>query len=70
MGVLVGGDVEDAATEAAEGYGYPDYTQFLDVDGLRGARIGVRRGDRRPGPDGREDRVERKGRAGCGPGRF
>ena len=33
----------DAATERARGKAQPDYTQFLDPNGLRGARIGVAR---------------------------
>ena len=41
LGVLVGVDQHDSATEASEGKYYHDYTQFLNADGLRGARLGV-----------------------------
>lgn len=41
LGALVGVDQEDPATAASVGRAYKDYTQFLDRDGLRGARIGV-----------------------------
>jgi amidase len=44
LGALTGVDPEDAATAASEGNAHDDYTQFLDADGLRGARIGVARG--------------------------
>jgi len=43
LGALTGADPRDDATRAAEGNAYTDYTQFLDLDGLRGARIGVER---------------------------
>lgn len=43
LGALVGVDPRDAATAASQGNSVSDYTQFLDVDGLRGARIGVER---------------------------
>ena len=33
--------MEAEATAASEGNAHIDYTQFLDEDGLRGARIGV-----------------------------
>ncbi len=42
LGVLVGRDPRDPATESA-GQPQRDYTQFLDANGLRGARIGVLR---------------------------
>src|SRR5450631_4481686 len=38
--VLAGSDPRDAATAGAAG-NIADYTRFLDVDGLKGARIGV-----------------------------
>ena len=38
-----GVDPRDPATAAAPGTSHTDYTQFLDPDGLRGARIGVAR---------------------------
>jgi amidase len=53
LGAMVGLDSRDPATALSPaatrsglgvpGSGAPDYTQFLDVDGLRGARIGVPR---------------------------
>ncbi|HEY3935978.1 MAG TPA: amidase [Bryobacteraceae bacterium] len=43
LGALVGVDPRDAATQASDGKSFPDYTRFCDVDGLRGARIGVAR---------------------------
>ncbi len=43
LGPLTGVDPRDTATDASEGRTYVDYTQFLDADGLRGARIGVAR---------------------------
>lgn len=43
LGPLTGVDPRDEATNASEGNSHTDYTQFLDTDGLRGARIGVAR---------------------------
>lgn len=43
LGALVGVDPRDAATANSEGKFFTDYTQFLDPNGLRGARIGVPR---------------------------
>lgn len=43
LGALVGVDPRDEATAASAGKFYSDYTQFLDPNGLRGARIGVAR---------------------------
>ncbi len=43
LGALAGLDPRDPATEAAAGRFYSDYTQFLDPNGLQGARIGVAR---------------------------
>jgi amidase len=43
LGALIGVDDRDPATEASRGKGHSDYTQFLDADGLKGARIGVAR---------------------------
>jgi len=43
LGALVGVDPRDPATAASAGKFHTDYTQFLDRDGLRGARIGVPR---------------------------
>ena len=44
LGALTGVDPRDAATAASRGHVAADYTQFLDANGLRGARIGVARG--------------------------
>jgi amidase len=38
---MAGADTEDAATADAQGKLYPDYTKFLDLAGLKGARLGV-----------------------------
>ena len=43
LGALTGVDPRDTATDPRRGRSYADYTQFLDTDGLRGARIGVAR---------------------------
>ena len=43
LGALSGADPRDPATAASTGKIHDDYTQFLDADGLRGARIGVAR---------------------------
>ena len=43
LGALVGIDPRDPATAASEGKFYTDYIQFLDKDGLKGARIGIAR---------------------------
>jgi amidase len=40
---LAGVDPRDRATSLSRAKGFTDYTQFLSVDGLRGARIGVAR---------------------------
>jgi len=44
LGALTGVDQEDGATSRSRGKSFTDYTQFLTVDGLEGARIGVVRG--------------------------
>lgn len=41
LGCLTGADPTDPATVSAEGHAHRDYTPFLEVDGLRGKRIGV-----------------------------
>lgn len=41
LGVLVGVDGRDDATQTSTGHSHTDYTQFLDRDGLQGARIGI-----------------------------
>lgn len=43
LGSITGVDPSDPATAASEGQFYSDYTQFLDPNGLKGARIGVAR---------------------------
>lgn len=43
LGALVGVDSHDKATRESAGKFFPDYTQFLDRNGLRGARIGIAR---------------------------
>ena len=43
LGVLAGSDPRDPATADANGKMQKDYTQFLDPNGLHGARIGVAR---------------------------
>lgn len=41
LGALTGTDPRDPATEPSAEHRHDDYTQFLDPDGLQGARIGV-----------------------------
>ncbi len=41
LGALTGIDPEDPYTSESQGKSYTDYTQFLDANGLKGARIGV-----------------------------
>jgi amidase len=43
LSAIVGPDPRDPATAACAGHLHADYTQFLDPNGLRGARIGVLR---------------------------
>jgi amidase len=43
LGALAGVDPRDDATETSRGKAQTDYTQFLDPNGLKGARIGVAR---------------------------
>lgn len=43
LGALTGVDPRDAKTAASEGNAFADYTQFVDPNGLAGARIGVAR---------------------------
>ena len=43
LGALTGVDPRDGATGPSQGKSFSDYLQFLDADGLRGARIGVER---------------------------
>jgi amidase len=41
LSAIAGTDPDDAATQVSTRKAYPDYTKFLQRDGLRGARIGV-----------------------------
>jgi amidase len=43
LGALAGVDPRDAVTAEGRGHAHPDYTKFLDPEGLKGARIGVPR---------------------------
>ena len=43
LGALTGIDANDAVTKTSAGKSFTDYTQFLNKDGLRGARLGVAR---------------------------
>jgi amidase len=41
LGVLTGTDINDEKTKESIGKALPDYTKFLDPDGLKGKRIGI-----------------------------
>lgn len=41
LGVLSGIDTTDLTTNESKGKSYTDYTQFLDLDALKGKRIGI-----------------------------
>ena len=43
LGALTGVDPADGATAPSAAHAHGDYTTFLDVDGLKGARIGIPR---------------------------
>jgi len=43
LGAIVGVDPTDQATASSVGKNQPDYTRFLDPNGLRGARLGIAR---------------------------
>jgi len=43
LGALTGVDSRDLATSQSRGRAHTDYTQFLEPNGLRGARVGVAR---------------------------
>jgi len=43
LGALTGIDANDAMTKPSAGKSFTDYTQFLNKDGLRGARLGIAR---------------------------
>jgi amidase len=48
LGVMTGTDASDAITKESEGKALPDYTKFLDANGLKGKRIGI---DKKPQGD-------------------
>lgn len=41
LGVLMGVDTADLITNESKGKGFTDYTQFLDINALKGKRIGI-----------------------------
>ncbi len=41
LNAMAGIDDEDGATAASKGKALPDYTKYLDADGLKGARLGI-----------------------------
>ncbi len=43
LGALTGVDARDSATSSSQGKAHKDYTPFLDLAGLQGARIGIAR---------------------------
>jgi len=43
LGAVAGVDARDPATEVCRGKAYADYTQLLDPDEMRGARLGIAR---------------------------
>lgn len=43
LSAMTGVDQNDAATASSAGKAQPDYTKFLDANGLRGARLGIAR---------------------------
>jgi amidase len=43
LSAMTGVDPQDSATTASQGKAAPDYTRFLDPNGLRGARLGIAR---------------------------
>jgi len=45
LGAMAGADAADAITKESEGKTFPDYTKFLDANGLKGKRIGI---DKKP----------------------
>lgn len=56
LSAMVGIDPADPATLVSKGQAHPDYTRFLQADGLRGARIGIPRGPWFGGEDDDEER--------------
>jgi amidase len=68
--VVAGEDPDDPATAAARGHAIPNYSESLQRDGLKGARIGIPRAfyyDKTTPPEGREGRGG-GGRGGPGGG--
>jgi amidase len=57
LGAFTGPDPRDPATNASAGRAYTDYTQFLDPNGLRGARIGIPRNTGFYGTNGYADAI-------------
>ncbi len=51
LGALTGVDAEDAVTNNSNGRSQKDYTQFLDVNGLKGKKIGVEKSFMKGQPD-------------------
>ena len=43
LGAMTGEDSRDSATSGSRGKGLTDYTKFLDVNGIKGMRLGVAR---------------------------
>ena len=43
LGALVGIDPRDPITQESDGKSFSDYTRFCDINGLRGARVGIAR---------------------------
>jgi amidase len=43
LSAMTGVDAQDPASAASQGKSAPDYTRFLDPNGLRGARLGIAR---------------------------
>ena len=51
LGALAGEDTQDSYTAAAKGKIQPDYTKFLDANGLQGKRIGVEKDGTKVSPN-------------------
>ena len=51
LGALTGVDSEDAVTSNSHGKAEKDYTQFLDVNGLKGKKIGIEKSFLKGQPD-------------------
>ena len=50
LGALAGEDMQDSYTATSKGKIQPDYTKFLDANGLQGKRIGVEKGGLKVNP--------------------